>query len=103
MHIVNFITILFVFRYRSQYNPLSGLPIIIQSDSDFKRYRFPGKGTFSNPYIIENLNIYSPSLNVVIPAAGLFGVLQSIFNFHTSIFKIFISFASPTVADQMFP
>ncbi|MCG3215449.1 MAG: right-handed parallel beta-helix repeat-containing protein [Candidatus Heimdallarchaeota archaeon] len=31
--------------------------IVIWNDADFKNYRFGGKGTEANPYLIENLNI----------------------------------------------
>lgn len=36
---------------------LSSEPIIINSDSDFKEYNFPGNGTIDNPYIISDITI----------------------------------------------
>ncbi len=34
-------------------------PIVIWGDEDFENYKFPGRGTKSNPYLIQNLNITS--------------------------------------------
>ena len=36
-------------------------PIEIASDEDFQDYGFDGEGTFSQPYLIENLKIISPT------------------------------------------
>ncbi len=37
--------------YEKEYN------IEIKNDKDFKKYKFPGNGSVSNPYLIENLSI----------------------------------------------
>ncbi|MHA1408336.1 MAG: NosD domain-containing protein [Candidatus Heimdallarchaeaceae archaeon] len=38
-------------------------PIYISSDADFETFGFPGLGTKSDPYIIENYNISAPKIN----------------------------------------
>ena len=43
--------------YPYSFSYLDSLPIIITNDSNFTDYGFPGNGTLSNPYRIENLNI----------------------------------------------